>query len=136
VRRRLALGLTPLAVALALMLPASTLAASAYTYTINRNYCTDYPANVFKVTIAADGTTNANRMTIDSKGQSGEPGNWTTYQTWPRVGTTFAAYTYGVMSLKRTYLGDAFSHNRIVFTLRAWHNSTLKASMKLISRIC
>ena len=128
--------MTPLVLGLALMLPASTFAAGAYTYSVDRNYCTSYPANVFKVTSAADGSTNANKLTIDSRGQSGEPGNWTTYQTWPRVTKTFAAYNYGVLSVKRTYYGDAFSHNRIVFTLRAWHNSTLKWSTKVVSRVC
>jgi hypothetical protein len=40
------------------------------------------------------------------------------------------------MALQRKYLGDAFSSNRIVVTLRAWYNSTLLYSQKVISKTC
>ena len=40
------------------------------------------------------------------------------------------------MALRREYLGDAFSGNRILFTLRAWHNSALLYSQKVISKTC
>ena len=40
------------------------------------------------------------------------------------------------MALERKYLGDALSSNRIVFTARAWHNSTLLYSHKVISKTC
>ncbi len=135
-RGRLTFALTPFVMALALMLPAATLAAGPYVYSIEKNYCTNYPANVFKVLFAADGTTNANKLTIDSKGQTGSPGHWTTYKTWPRVSTTWAPGSFGVLPLKRTYLGDAFAYNRIVFKLRVWRNSTLLWSTKLRSKVC
>ncbi len=135
-RRHLTLALTPLVMALALLLPASTLAAGAYTRSIEKNYCTNYPANVFKVLFTADGTTNANKLTIDSKGQSGSTGHWATQTKWHRVSTTFAAGHYGVLSLQRKFLGDAFAYNRVVFKLRAWHNSKLLWSRKLHSRSC
>lgn len=135
-RRRQMLASTPFVVALALMLPASTLAVGAYTYSVKKNYCTNYPAVVFKVRLAADGTTNANKLTINSKGQSGSPGNWVTYKTWPRVTAKFSAGSIGTLALKRTYYGDAFASNRIVFVLKAWHNSTLKWKTKVHSTIC
>jgi hypothetical protein len=135
-RRLLSLGLAPLALALALMLPTSTFAFSPYGYVVHKNYCTSYPANVFKLIFYADGTTNANKLTIDSKGQSGTAGNWVTYETWPRASITFAAHTNDSFAVQRKYLGDAFSGNRVVFTLRAWHNSTVLYSQKVISKTC
>ena len=136
VRRRWTFALTPFAIALALLLPSSTMAFSPYGYSVHKNYCTSYPANVFKVVFYADGSTNANKLTIDSKGQSGSAGHWVTYQSWPRASTTFDPHTLGSMALQRKYLGDAFSGNRIVFTLHAWHNGTLLYSHKAISKTC
>ena len=129
------MAFAPFVIGLALMLPTSTLAVNPYGYAVHKNYCTSYPANVFKVVFYANGTT-ANKLTIDSKGQSGTAGNWVTYQTWPQASTTFPAHTLGSMALQRKYLGDAFSGNRVVFTLRAWHNATVLYSQKLISKTC
>ena len=136
-RRRLALGLTPLVIALALMLPTSVLAGGGYSYTIKLNYCTNYPAVVFKVRWGALGTTNANKLTIDAKGQTYVNGKWQTYETWPQKSVSYTpnGADHSVV-LKVTYLGDAFADNRVVFRLRAWHNSNLLNSQKVISRTC
>jgi len=122
---------------LALMMPASAAAAGGFSYTILKNHCTNYPAVVFKVSVTAAGSTNANKLTINSKGQTGSPGHWTTYQTWPRVTSKFVNDgTSHSLAVKRTYLGDAFARNRIVFKLRAWHGRTLLWSAKVISKTC
>ena len=136
-RRRLMFVVTPFVMAMALLLPATTLAAGGYSYRVLINDCINYPGVVFKVAFKAKGTTNANRLTIDSKGQSGGPDNWTTEETWPTKSLSFTADgTDHVLRLKRTYLGDAFSDNRIIFNLKAWRNSNLLYSQKVVSRSC
>ena len=46
-RRLISLGLAPLALAVALMLPTSTFAISPYGVGVHKDHCTSYPANVF-----------------------------------------------------------------------------------------
>ena len=137
-RRRLMFATTPFVMALALLLPATTLAGGGgYSYRVVLNYCINFPGVVFKVAFKALGTTNADRLTIDSKGQSGGPNDWVTQKVWPTVSYSFTADgTDHVLKLKRTYRGDAFSDNRIIFRLKAWNNSNLLYSQKVVSRSC
>jgi len=135
-RRRLALVFTPVVIALALMMPASTLATGGIFYSIYKDTCTDYPSNIMRIKFYTDGSTSANKFTMDSKGQTKVGGTWQTYSMWSTKTKTFPAHTASQMFLEREYKGDAFSTNRLVFTMKAWHNSTLLYSEKFKSVPC
>ncbi len=138
-RRLLKMGLTPFVFGIALMMP---LSASAYsiggtTYEVDKFRCTNYPGVVFKVTVTDDGTNDVTRLAIDSKGQSGGPGSWSTQTNWARKSASFPDDgTTHQLSLQRIYNGDAFSSNRVVIKVKAWEGPKLVWSRKVVSGSC
>jgi hypothetical protein len=65
-------------------------------------------------------------------------GRWHTRQTWARRSTTYVPDgTEHFLTLKRTYAGGDIEHfGRLVFTLRAWHNSSLLWTQTVKSTPC
>src|SRR6188472_63724 len=130
-KKRLALLWTPLVLVAAMMLPASTAAASGYTYKIIDNYCFGAGGNSvqFKVKEIAQGWTPANYETIDSWAQRKVGSNWQRVYTWNQVHYSFAANGQNHwLTLARAYTGNNTYYFRIVFKLRIWHNNSLLAS--------
>ncbi len=142
--RRLArLLLTPMVLAAALMLPATTAAGGGFHTTVLRDVCTgtnDW-TNVFKARETVSGLTTANRLTIDSKAQTVQlvaNVHWHTVHTWPRVTYNFTAdATDHSLQLRREFAGGGIENmGRIVFNMRSWHNGTLLWHELLRSREC
>jgi hypothetical protein len=143
-RRRLVPVLFAIATLAILLLPASAAASgSGFSYSIVTDRC-GRPfgfTSIFKVSEQADGTTDANRLTMDSWVQettvSRHP-HWFTAHTWSQVSTTFGVDgTSHLLTLRRSYPdGNIESEGRIVFRLRAWHNSTVLADVTVKSTPC
>ena len=134
-RRRLTLGSTLLAIVLAFTLPATTAAASGYTYKVVSNYCSGTTV-IFKVKNIAAGYTKANKLTIESWAQR-KAGSWQTVYTWPKAKYKFTRNgAKHVLTAWRKFNGNDPYLNRIVMRLRAWNNRTLLASISLNSRKC
>jgi hypothetical protein len=138
-RKRLALLWTLIVVGAALVLPATTAAASGdYQYTIKYNYC-DGADPHFKVKNVALGSTDANKLTNETWVERRPAGSstWTKVYTWD-----IAKYMYEIDGRKhwltswRTWQGDQHNWYRIGFRVRAWHNSTLLASQIVYSVKC
>jgi hypothetical protein len=125
----------------ALALPASTLATGGFNYRVVHDYCGG-PLNwtaYYKVREVAAGSTAANRLTIDSWVRANDPGSsgWYRADSWPRVSTSFAVDgTSHHLTLARHAAGGIDVAVKIVFKLRAWHNSTLLWSKKVVSVAC
>ena len=122
-------------------LPGSVLASGGYDYGVVHDYCGGgYNWTTFyKVREIADGTTGANKLTIDSWAQARDPGHphWYTAQTWPRVSTTFTPDgSYHHLTLARRFRGGLDVGVRIVFKLSAWDHGLLAWSQTLRSTIC
>ncbi len=121
-RKPFALLFTPLVIALALLLPASTAAATAYPVKRVYNYCERNTVHL-KMRITARGYTNANRLTIDSWAQRRASGRWHRVYDWPRAGFKFEINgNKHSLTAWRSYHGTRTHDFRIVFRLRAWHN--------------
>ena len=130
--------------ATALALPASTAATGGFTYSVVHDYCGGPMGwtNYYKVWETADGLTTTNRLTIDSWGQekyaSDPHPHWVTVKTWSRVSRSFTLDgTNHSRALARSWAGGNIEQaSRIVFTLRAWHNSTLLWTQRVHSTYC
>ena len=137
--RRLMLLWTPLILGLVLLLPATTLAASGYTYVVKANYCSGND-NFFKVNNIAAGWTPANGLTVEITAQWHPIG----YGTWHTVNGSYSEkhYYFGANGSKHTltvwrwWYGDSSYWYRQVFLLRAWNGSYQLASKKLYSVRC
>jgi hypothetical protein len=125
----------------ALALPPTTLAGrpdTAYSFKIIYNYC-DGTTVHFKVKNIVEGSSDANKLTIDSWAQraSQKSGPWTKVYQWDR-----ASYKFDIDGTKhwltswRSYNGNNSYWFQIVFRLRAWHNKTLFASVDVPSVKC
>lgn len=142
-RRLSGLLFTPLILAAALALPASTAATGGFSTTVIRDDCTGTNGwtNVFKASETVSGLTTANRLTIDSKAQTVQlvaSDHWQTVQTWSRRTYSFAADgSDHSLTLRRTFAGGGPENvGRIVFKMKSWHNGTLLWSEILRSREC
>lgn len=137
-RKRLSLLLTLAIVGVALAMPAGAAAATGYEYRVKYNYCSGADPH-FKVKNIAYGATDTNKLTNESwvERRPGGSQTWTKIYTWPT-----AKYKFTMNGDKhwltswRTWEGDQSNWYRIVFRLRAWHNSTLLASEELYSVKC
>lgn len=137
-RKRLLLLLTLAVSVAALALPGTAAAATGYEYRVRYNYCTGADPN-FKVKNIAYGSTNANKLTNESwvERRPGGSQTWSKIYTWPT-----AKYKFAIDGDKhwltswRTWSGDQSNWYRIVFRLRAWHNTTLLSSVVLHSVKC
>ena len=145
-RRRLALGWTLAVLSIALVLPAATSAASygtGYTYKVTHQWCygQNGPQLAFEVKNTAAGSTDANRLTIDSWAQRrpASGGSWATFRTWPQESRSFAingtAHSLKVFRYV-DYSNSSPYERRIVMKLRGWHNSTVRASITIHSNVC
>jgi len=122
-------------------LPGSVLATGGYDYGVVHDHCggTYNWTAFYKVREIADGTTGANKLTIDSSIQARDPGHphWYTAYNWPRVSTTFTANgTYHHLTLARKAAGGVDSQVRLVFNLKAWDHGLLAWSQTLRSTVC
>jgi hypothetical protein len=136
-RRKLVMLVVPLVVAASLLItPATTIAASGYTYKTVYNYCSGLQVRL-KMKNTAAGFTSANKLTIESWAQRRIHGRWQTVYTWNK-----AVYKYAwngkshTLTTWRSYNGNNSYWFRIVFRLRAWHNRTLLASSSFKSVRC
>ena len=139
-RRRMALVWTMVFVGAALALPSSAAAGTStgYGYKVIYNYC-DGATVHFKVKNIAEGSTDANKLTIDSWAQRAprKTGPWTVVYRWDR-----AKYSFEIDGNKhwltswRSYVGNNSYWWQVVFRLRAWHNRTLLASVDVASVKC
>jgi len=137
-RKSLWLLVTMVVAAAGLAMPASAAAATGYEYQVKYNYCAGADPQ-FKVKHIAYGSTDANKLTNESWVERRPAGSqtWSKIYTWPT-----AKYKFAINGDKhwltswRTWEGDQSNWYRIVFRLRAWHNSTLLASEELRSRKC
>jgi hypothetical protein len=143
-RRRFTLFWTLLIIALALSLPAATMAAS-FTYTVKKNTCTasggyyGYGQLYFKVRMDEYGRSGANKFTMDAKLQHRNVGGsrWRTEYKWTRDTYTFpnnsASYSYVSWY---SYQPNDFAWHRIVVTLKVWNGGTLLAKQVLRGKSC
>ena len=135
-RKRFALLWTMGILAAALALPATTVAGGGYTYKTVYNYCNGYQVNLKMKNMAA-GYTPANKLTIDSWAQRRVNGYWQTVYTWNRSVYNFVANgDKHTLTAWRSYNGNANYYFRIVFRLRAWHNSNVLADSSFKSVKC
>ena len=143
-RRRLAFLSTLIALALVLVLPATTMAAS-YTYQVKNNTCTasggDYGWGhlYFKVKLTEWGNTGANKFTFTAKAQHKNLGGNRWYTDW-----NYGTDTYTFPNNGATYYyvkwysydpGDLAWH-RIKVTMKVWHNGTLLAKKTIYGKTC
>lgn len=136
-RKRLMLIWTPVVLALAIMLPATTAAAGGYTHQTVYNYCNGNQVNL-KMKAMAAGWTPANSLTVDSWAQRKLSGGWQTVYIWNQVYYNFPANS-GVqhtLTAFRSYNGNNSYFFRILFRLRAWHNNSVLASSTFKSVAC
>lgn len=135
-RKRFGLLFTLVVLGAALALPASTAAASGYSYRTVYNYCSGNQVNL-KMKNIANGSTPANYLTIDSWAQRQTSSGWHTVYTWNQ-----AYYSYNAnganhtLTAWRSYNGNNQYYFRLLFRLRAWHNNSLLASSSFKSVRC
>ena len=142
-RRLIRLLSTPLVLAAALALPASTAAIGGFSTSVLRDDCVGMNGwtSSFTASETVSGLTTANRLTIDSKvqGKSFVGNNhWHDGHVWPRRTLSFVADgTDHTLQLHRRFAGGGIEHlSRIVFKMRAWHNGTVLWSETLRSLGC
>jgi ABC-type transport system involved in multi-copper enzyme maturation permease subunit len=135
-RKRLALLWTMAVLGAALALPATTVAASGYSYKTIYNYCNGNQVNI-KIKNIAAGWTPADGLTVESKAQRQTSSGWQTVYTWARADYAFA--TNGVkhtLTVWRSYNGNSSYYFRIWLRLRAWDGNYILASKVLTSVKC
>jgi hypothetical protein len=141
-RRNLILACASLAIAATLAMPALVAASASFHHTVISDYCTGTNgwSNWYKVKETVSGLTTANRLTIDSKAQTRSVygGGWSTEFEWSRKSYSFVADgSDHSLKLRRTYEGGGIEQQgRIVFVLRAWHNTSVLWSDTVRSRPC
>ena len=133
------------ALTIALALPTQTLAASSFSYTIERNTCVPgagkygFGHGLLRVRIIEYGRSGANRFTFVA--QVWHRGlhltDWTKEFSWNTNETTFpndrASYWN---SRSFTYDPKHDAYHRIVATVRVWHNSERLFSKTVFGAIC
>lgn len=140
-KQRFALLWAPfvVALALALALPASTMAANGYTFTVVNQHCYGSQGqNVyFRVRLTAAGSTMANRLTINSQSQYYSNGKWHKSYVWAQDKTTYSPNGQAhSIDYSYTHEGTNTYNWRIVSKLRAWSGTQLLASKTLKSQSC
>ena len=136
-RIRFALICTLGILGVALALPATTLGAeSGYKYKVVYNYC-DGKTVHFKIKNIAEGSTPANKLTIESWAQKRVNGSWRFVHTWDRAKYKFTpdGDRHWLISW-RQYNGVPGSKFRILTRLRVWDDSDLLASVNVSSVSC
>ncbi len=121
-----------------LALPTTAAAATGYEYQVKYNYCAGADPH-FKVKNIAYGSTDTNKLTNESWIERRPAGSqtWSKHYTYPT-----AKYKFAINGDKhwltswRAWDGDQSNWYRIVFRLRAWHDSTLLSSQELYSVKC
>lgn len=135
-RKRFTLLWALVVLLIAVALPASTAAASGYTYKSVYNYCNGNQVNL-KMKDMAAGWTPANSLTIDSWAQRKLAGGWQTVYTWNQVYYNFNANGQKhTLTAWRSYNGNSSYFFRILFQLRAWQGNNLLASSSFKSVSC
>lgn len=136
-KKQLALLWTPLVLALAMALPASTTAATGVTFSIVSQHCSGSSGVYFRVKVQSSGSSTANKLTVKSKSQYKSGTKWHTYYQFALDQNSFtpdghahqADYSY-------THDGMPQYEWRIVSTLKAYHGSTVLASKTFKSHAC
>ncbi len=137
-RKRLSLILTLAVVGAALAMPGTAAAANGYEYQVKYNYCAGADPNI-KIKNIARGATDTNKLTNESWVERRPAGSrtWSKIYTWPTAKYKFAMNgDKHWLTSWRTWDGDQSNWYRIVFRLRAWHNSRLLSSEVVYSVKC
>lgn len=125
--------------ALALMLPTSTLAATGYTFTIANQHCISGGHNIgFEVRLTAAGSTPANKLTIKSTSQHLSAGKWHNFYYWKTNTANFTANGQPhSIDWYYDHVNNSDPHRwRIVSVLKALHGKHLLKSKTLTSKAC
>lgn len=137
---RLTIALSSLLTIVALLaLPTSALAA--VDYGVIHDYCggPNSWTTHFKARVISDGTSPANKLTIDSWVQARDPGHphWYRAQTWPRVSMTFTPNgAYHQLTLARHVSGGVDLAVRIVYKMSAWDHGLVFWTQQIHSVTC
>jgi len=137
--KRLVFLWTLAVVALEIVLPASTMAATGYTFTKVDQHCYGSQGQdvYLRVRLTAAGSTTANKLTINAKSQYFSGGKWRNSYTWKQNKTTFTPNgSSHSIDYSYTHEGNNTYNWRIVATLRAWHGTQQLASKTLTSLAC
>ena len=138
-RRRLMVLWTPLILGLALLLPATTLATSGYTYSVKANYCSGNDS-FFKVKNMAAGWTPADGLTVEMWAQWHPIG----YGSWHTYGGSYAEKHYyffpngnkHTLTVWRWWYGDSSFWYRQMFKLHVWNGGYELAHKTVYSVKC
>ena len=138
-KKRLALLWTPLVLALAMALPASTAAATGVTFTLVNQHC--YGAQgqdvYLRVRVQSSASSTATKLTIKSKSQYLSANKWHTFYRWPTDQTSFSAGgSSHQLDYSHTHEGNNDNNWRIVSTLKAYNGSHVLASKTFKSQAC
>lgn len=144
-RRRLTFASTLIALLLMFVLPASTVTAADFTYTVKSNTCSatggdyGYGHLYFKVKLKEWGNTGANKFTFAGKAQHKNlgGGSWVTEYNYGTFVYTFPDNSDS-WYYTRWWSYDPADGNwhRLKVVLKVWHNSTLLASRTLYGKTC
>jgi len=127
--------------ALTLLMPASSFAATAYKYTIVDQHCITggHGHNpYFRVKLTSAASTPANKLTIKSKSQYYSAGKWHNFYKWPVDASTFAAGG-SAHSIDYSYShtdGSDTRQWRIVSVLKAYNGTQVLSHKTLKSMAC
>lgn len=139
-RKRFALLWTPVVLALALALPASTAAGSAYGYRVLSNYCYAEGNVYFKVKmIKPEGSFSADRFTMDARAQHRNIGGsqWSNEYYYARQSANVPNTTSKVTWTRWfSYANPEHHWHRIVVKLRVWNGPNVIAQSTVRSVAC
>ncbi len=135
-RKRLSLIWTLIILGAALSLPATTAAASGYTYKVLYNYCDGNEVNL-RMRNSAAGWTPANRLTIEAWAQRKLATGWQTVYTFDTKAHNFQPNgAKHSLTVWWSYIGNNYYYFRLVFRLRVWDDSDLLVSTTYRSVKC
>jgi len=139
VRKRLVLLWMPVVLGLAMMLPATTAAATYGNIKTVSTFCSGYHYHTVNATFKLTKYSgfHATRLAMTIKGQAYYSGGW---HTELNIGTYYVNInTNGAWYFKDSFYfkpGDNFSSHRILAIGNIWNYSSLVASGRAVSDIC
>jgi hypothetical protein len=141
VKKRLALISAALGMALTMLLPSASFAATGYTFTIVDQKCESggHGHNpYFRVKLTAAGTTSANKLTIKSVSQYFSGGTWHTSYHWATNKSKFTpdGTAHSIDYSYNHYDAADTRQWRIKSTLKALQGKHVLASKTLTSKAC
>jgi hypothetical protein len=136
-KKRLVLVWMPVILALAALLPSSTLAASGYAFKIVNQHCISGGHNVyFRVSLTAASSSPATKLTIKSTSQYSSGGTWHNFHKW-KTNKLAVTPTSRVIDYSYTHQDNSDSRKwRITSVLKALQGTHVLASKTLTSKAC